>query len=362
MILKGLLITLLLLSSTYAAPMFQSVDVKEATLLQKSKSKMFCSTCGMHLPMFYKTNHAAKVNGVDHQFCSIHCLSDEIENNNVPLTDIRVVDVTSLHFINASKAFYVVGSDIKGTMTMVSKYAFASEADAKKFAAEHGGKILNFEQTYALVKKGLAKESMMIGKKQMKMAQKGKMIVEKMCDASKIKPSFSVAEAKTEVLQSGACSKLNGKQLQAVGLYLVNKEKMGSTKTTTITVPKRAKCPVCGMFVSKYPKWAAKITTAKTEYYFDGVKDMMKFYFNPTEYHVSPVAFTNINVTDYYTLEQLDAKDASYVHSSNVYGPMGHELIAFKTLQNAKNFAKDHGGTVVTFDTITLKLVDSLDN
>ncbi len=364
MILRTLIIMLLLLVSANATPMkmFQSVDVKDATLLQKSKTKMFCPTCGMHLPMFYKTNHAAKINGVDQQFCCIHCIADEMQNNKVPLTNIRVVDVTSLKFIDASEATYVVGSDVKGTMTMVSKYAFASQADAKEFAAKHGGKILNFEQTYALVKKGLAKESMMIGKKQMKMAQKGKMIVEKMCDASKIKPAFFVAEAKIQVMKSGACKNLNGKQLQAVGLYIANKGKVLSSDIVAIAVPKKAKCPVCGMFVAKYPKWAAQITTDKKSFYFDGVKDMMKFYFNPSEYKADNKQFTHIHVTDYYTLEKLKAKDASYIHGSNVYGPMGNELIPFKTLKNAQIFAKDHGGTVVTFDTITLRLIQSLNN
>jgi len=364
MLLKSLLLACVLFLSAHAAPMkmFQSIDASKAILLKKDATKMFCSTCGMSLPMFYKTNHAAKINGVDQQYCSIHCVADEIENNHVPLTDIRVIDVTSLKFIDASKATYVVGSNVKGTMTMVSKYAFASTDDAKAFAKKHGGKVMNFEQMYAEVKKALAKESMMIGKKQHKMAQKGKMIVAKMCDASKIKPASSVAEAKAQVMRSGACSNLNPKQLQAVGLYLANKEHIKSTHITSIDVPKGAKCPVCGMFVSKYPKWASEIVAADKHYYFDGVKDMMKFYFNPSEYNVNKKDITHVHVSDYYTLQKLPAKNASYVYGSNVYGPMGNELIAFKTLENAKNFVKDHGGTVVTFDTITPKIVRSLDH
>jgi nitrous oxide reductase accessory protein NosL len=347
-----------------AAPMkmFQSVDASKATLLKKDATKMFCTACGMSLPMFYKTNHAAKINGVDQQYCSIHCVADEIENNHVPLKDIRVVDVSSLKFIDASKATYVVGSDVKGTMTMVSKYAFALSDDAKAFAKKHGGTVMTFEQMYAQVKHALAKESMMIGKKQQKMAQKGKMMVAKMCDASKIKPASSVAEAKAQVIKSGACPNLNPKQLQAVGLYLANKDSIKSAQITTLAVPKGAKCPVCGMFVSKYPKWASEIIVADKHYYFDGVKDMMKFYFNPSEYHVNKEDIGHIHVSDYYTLEKMPAKNATYVYGSNVYGPMGNELIAFKTQENAKNFVKDHGGTIVTFDTITLKIVHSLDH
>lgn len=34
--------------------MFQSVDMKKATIVQSGDAKMYCPTCGMTLPMFYK--------------------------------------------------------------------------------------------------------------------------------------------------------------------------------------------------------------------------------------------------------------------------------------------------------------------
>ncbi len=43
--------------------MFQAVPKGKATLLQEGKAKAFCPECGMTLPMFYKTNHVATVNG-----------------------------------------------------------------------------------------------------------------------------------------------------------------------------------------------------------------------------------------------------------------------------------------------------------
>jgi len=58
-------------------------------------------------------------------------------------------------------------------------------------------------------------------------------------------------------------------------------------------------------------------------------------------------------VSDYYTLEKLDAKDAFYVHGSNVYGPMGDEFIPFKDEAKAESFLKDHAGKgVIRFDEI----------
>ena len=46
------------------------------------------------------------------------------------------------------------------------------------------------------------------------------------------------------------------------------------------------KCPVCGMFVAKYPDFVARISFKDGSYaFFDGVKDMMKYYFNLAKYN-----------------------------------------------------------------------------
>jgi copper chaperone NosL len=199
--------------------MFQSVNAKKAIILQDSNEKMFCPSCGMTLPTFYKTNHAAVHGDHTEQYCSIHCLTETNMKNNNSLKDIRVVDVTTLKFIDASKATYVVGSSKKGTMSMKSKYAFAKKSDAKAFADKFGGKVLNFEKTYKIASKGLEKEMKMIDKRQAKMAEKGEMIYNKMCEKTDLKFK-STAEAKAFVKSSNICGKMKGKKFQAVGIYL----------------------------------------------------------------------------------------------------------------------------------------------
>ncbi|SFV55093.1 hypothetical protein MNB_SV-9-36 [hydrothermal vent metagenome] len=124
---------------------FQSVSVDKAIILQNGDAKLSCPSCGMNLPKFYKTNHSAKVDGKVKQYCSIHCLVGDM-NRGLKVEDIKVVDVKSLKFINAKDAFYVVGSSKKGTMSKVSKYAFALEKDAKEFAKNSGGKVMNFDE------------------------------------------------------------------------------------------------------------------------------------------------------------------------------------------------------------------------
>ncbi len=126
--------------------MFQSVPANKAVILQKGENRESCSVCGMKLAMFYKTNHAAHTQGGQtHQYCSIHCLIDEQKIKKVLLNDIKVVDTKTLKFIDAKSAFYVVGSKKKGTMSMVSKYAFSKKSDAQNFVKQFGGRILDFE-------------------------------------------------------------------------------------------------------------------------------------------------------------------------------------------------------------------------
>ena len=125
------------------------------------------------------------------------------------------------------------------------------------------------------------------------------------------------------------------------------------------------KCPVCGMFVAKYPDWVAALTFRDgTRVFFDGVKDMLKYYFNMTKYAPGKTAadIQAIHVTDYYRLEPIDGRQAFYVVSSDVYGPMGKELIPFEKEAEAQEFMKDHKGkTVLPFGLIDLSLVMGLD-
>ena len=142
--------------------MFQSVPKDKAILLQKGKNKASCIVCGMKLPMFYKTNHASIDNNTQKQYCSIHCLYEDLKINKKDLKDIKVVDTKSLKFIDAKKAFYVVGSRKKGTMSEVSKYAFASKSDAIDFVKKYGGEIVDFNTALNIAKKDFIKEKLSV--------------------------------------------------------------------------------------------------------------------------------------------------------------------------------------------------------
>ena len=125
------------------------------------------------------------------------------------------------------------------------------------------------------------------------------------------------------------------------------------------------KCPVCGMFVAKYPDWIAQVRFADGQTaFFDGVKDLCKFYFDIGHYRPgrSATDVGAVYVTDYYTLEPIAAEDAFFVVGSNIYGPMGHELIAFAAADQAQEFLRDHRGReILRFDAVTPELLRSLD-
>ena len=353
----GLLIFLsaLIVTNLSADEMFQAVDPKDATLVKTDSSKEFCNVCGMHLTKFYKTSHATEFkNGHKEQYCSLHCQAQIEEDHADKIKNIQVVDTNSLKFIDAKNAIYVVGSSKPGTMTPVSKYAFSTKEEAVKFQKEFGGEIHTFDESLDMAKKALIKENNAIDEKRVPMAIKGKKAFETMCDTKQIKDFNSVGEAKQYLIDNNVCKNLNPQMMQAVAIYLYNPA-LASDKSKMIEVPSEAKCPVCGMYVSKYPKWVAQIKINDGHvHYFDGVKDMMKFYFNPTKYHThSSEKISQINVTDYYSLESTDARKAFYVIGSNIYGPMGEELIPFKNEDEAKKFMVDHfGKKVVSFDEI----------
>jgi len=133
--------------------MFQTVAKKDATLVQTGKDKEHCFICGMDLVKFYKTSHAAiDSSGKVHQYCSLHCLAEDL-SKGAELENPQVVDVKSLKFIPVQEAYYVVGSKKPGTMSRVSKYAFKSLEDAKKFQAKNGGKIVDFYSAWQEAKK-----------------------------------------------------------------------------------------------------------------------------------------------------------------------------------------------------------------
>ena len=123
------------------------------------------------------------------------------------------------------------------------------------------------------------------------------------------------------------------------------------------------RCAVCGMMVAKYNPWITQIHAAGEEaVMFDGVKDMMAYYFNPAAYSGGgDMSTAEIWVKDYYSLEYLDGRKAFYVVGSDVMGPMGEELVPFGSQGAAENFLADHEGRqLLRFGEIEREMVMSM--
>ena len=237
---------------------FTKVASVEPVLTQKGDEKYWCPVCGMNIKMFYKTSHAAKLkNNTPRQYCSLRCLVVDMQEYGIDKDTIKVIDANTQNMIDANKAFYVVGSKIKGTMSKVSKLAFALEDDAKAFAKKYKGRVVDFKTALEMAEKSLKSDIAMIKKKkEKKIYPMGKKIFAKMCNQDiDLTDYIEINELKSAIKNDKLCKPLKEKQLQALSLYLWEVKRFGDLKSIegTIHVTKDEKCPICGMFVYKYP-------------------------------------------------------------------------------------------------------------
>ena len=259
-----------------------------------------------------------------HEIQTYPCLAyiaREYATNPSIIDTLLVSDFYSNNKINPISAFFVINAKYRSTCSKYPIFAFENENEAKQFVQHYGGAIRDFDFALFVAQKDLQYDLPILQARDERDAKRGQNI---------LKPSSN-----------------------------------NTQNFSKIEVPTNGKCPVCGMFVSKYPKWAAHIVTKEGHnHYFDGVKDMMKFYFEPQKYHHDHAKedFIGLFVSDYYTLEKIETKDAFFVVGSNIYGPMGHELIPFKNEVDAKSFSDSHNGKkIYRFDALSRNIVWDLD-
>lgn len=123
------------------------------------------------------------------------------------------------------------------------------------------------------------------------------------------------------------------------------------------------KCPVCGMFVAKYPDWTATVLFQDgSAAHFDGAKDLFKFLARPAAFGKGGSPVARILVTDYYAVAPVEARQAFFVQGGDVFGPMGKELVPFAKRSDAEEFMKDHRGrAILRFDEVTPAVLASLE-
>ncbi len=117
--------------------------------------------------------------------------------------------------------------------------------------------------------------------------------------------------------------------------------------------------------MAKYPDFLAQILFKDgSSLFFDGAKDLFRCYLNLKKYSSlkNPSDVDSIYVNDYYGLISIDGYKAFYVIGSDVYGPMGRELIPFEKETDAREFMKDHKGkSMLRFTDVTPDILKGLD-
>jgi len=132
---------------------------------------------------------------------------------------------------------------------------------------------------------------------------------------------------------------------------------------TNIEVAKTDHCLIRQVAVYKHPRWIAEAKTRQKTVYFSSPKSMFEYYFQPIRWTaigaINSKDILSLRVTDFNTLQAIDAKKAFYVYGSNQTSIGGDDLPAFATKASAQIFAKKYNGKrVLAFDEISLALVN----
>ena len=146
----------------------------------QAEEQKYCPLCSMNLKMFWKTNHWLTFSdGTKTGYCSIHCAAIVYKDRAGEIDHWEVVDYHTGTLFDARAAYFLIGSDLPGTMTPVSKLAFNQRHVAETYQKEHGGEIGNFSEALQRALEGLGEDMAMIKKKVAKMSVMGKTLAGK---------------------------------------------------------------------------------------------------------------------------------------------------------------------------------------
>jgi nitrous oxide reductase accessory protein NosL len=123
-----------------------------------------CTYCGMDRAKFAHSRVLIEYDdGTSFGACSLHCAAVDLVNNidKAPRT-IGVGDYNSKKLIDAERAFWVLGGNKPGVMTVNAKWAFEEKRDAEKFIKENGGVLATFENAIKAAYEDMYKDTKQI--------------------------------------------------------------------------------------------------------------------------------------------------------------------------------------------------------
>ncbi len=139
----------------------------------------------------------------------------------------------------------------------------------------------------------------------------------------------------------------------------------GLPPTAARPVPADARCPVCGMYPARHPRWAAQAIYADHAVHFFDSPLMFYLYLHdtaPRNPGRGPADIVAAYVTDFDHGAWIEAGSAWHVAGSGAGGLMrSGDLPAFASREAAQRFAAARGGRVLPSSAIDAALVRALD-
>lgn len=117
-------------------------------------------------------------------------------------------------------------------------------------------------------------------------------------------------------------------------------------------IDKQMRCPVCGMYPSRYPQWRVQLIYAdRSLRAFDSPVDLLQYLENRSRYEKGQPALellpkiAAIYVSDFTQGAWVEVRQAWVVRGSKIRGPMnGPDYPAFASETAAQSFAAQQGG------------------
>ncbi|MFN2339217.1 MAG: nitrous oxide reductase accessory protein NosL [Gammaproteobacteria bacterium] len=131
------------------------------------------------------------------------------------------------------------------------------------------------------------------------------------------------------------------------------------------SVPAEARCPVCGMYPARYPRWAAQLIFKDGKaVFFDSPLELFRFLLDMGHYHDAhgPDDVARAYVSDAGDGRWVSIVEAHFVEGSGLLGPMRNpDLPAFAELEAAETFVAERGGRLIRMEQVTLDLLHALE-
>lgn len=133
-----------------------------------------CVHCGMSRQMWHHSRHLVHYSDdLAVGTCSIRCLAVNLSLNlDRGVKNIWAADFSSPEkpapMIDADSAVYLIGSQLKGTMTMHSKMAFSSAEEAQNAMKANGGQTADFNAALKAAFADMADDTVMIRERRAK--------------------------------------------------------------------------------------------------------------------------------------------------------------------------------------------------